>query len=97
MRLKDHFLKTDDGYQVRTHISRMIVWTDHNLIEHPPFSNLHLISCRNVMIYFQPRLQERLRGSAIDYSRAPTHCQARKRILCGFTGREGACTACFHR
>lgn len=61
-RLKDFFMKTENGYQVRTHISRMIVWAEHNLTEHPPFSSLHLISCRNVLIYFQPRLQERIRA-----------------------------------
>jgi two-component system, chemotaxis family, CheB/CheR fusion protein len=60
-RLKDHFMQTDDGYTVRAHISRMIVWAEHNLVEHPPFSGLHLISCRNVLIYFQPKLQERVR------------------------------------
>ncbi|MBK9745696.1 MAG: PAS domain-containing protein [Chloroflexi bacterium] len=61
-RLKDHFLKIEDGYQVRPHISRMIVWAEHNLIEHPPFSSLHLISCRNVLIYFQARLQTKIRA-----------------------------------
>lgn len=61
-RLKDYFMKTEEGYQVRIHISRMIVWAEHNLTEHPPFSSLHLISCRNVLIYFQPALQERIRA-----------------------------------
>ncbi|MDX2139149.1 MAG: CheR family methyltransferase [Chloroflexota bacterium] len=61
-RLKDYFMKTEEGYQVRTHITRMIVWAEHNLTEHPPFSSLHLISCRNVLIYFQPALQERIRA-----------------------------------
>ncbi|MBW4438324.1 MAG: PAS domain-containing protein [Pleurocapsa minor GSE-CHR-MK-17-07R] len=61
-RLRDHFIRTDECFQVRAHIARMIVWAEHNLIEHPPFSNLYLISCRNVMIYFQPRLQERIRA-----------------------------------
>ncbi|MBK8025467.1 MAG: hypothetical protein IPK19_29750 [Chloroflexi bacterium] len=61
-RFKDHFVSTDDGFQTRTHISRMIVWAEHNLVEHPPFSNLYLISCRNVLIYYQPKLQERLRA-----------------------------------
>jgi two-component system, chemotaxis family, CheB/CheR fusion protein len=61
-RLKDHFMSAEDGHQARTHISRMIVWAEHNLIEHPPFSSLHLISCRNVMIYFQPKLQARIRS-----------------------------------
>ena len=61
-RLKDHFIATEDGYHVRTHINRMIVWAEHNLIDHPPFSGLSLISCRNVLIYFQPKLQERIRA-----------------------------------
>jgi two-component system, chemotaxis family, CheB/CheR fusion protein len=61
-RLKDHFIPAEDGYQVRIHISRMIVWSEHNLIEHPPFSSLYLISCRNVLIYFQSQLQEKIRA-----------------------------------
>lgn len=58
--LQEHFTQEGSGYRVRNHISRMIIWSEHNLVEHPPFSRLHLISCRNVFIYFQPRLQERL-------------------------------------
>jgi two-component system, chemotaxis family, CheB/CheR fusion protein len=61
-RLKDHFVQVEERYQVRPHISRMIVWAEHNLIEHPPFSSLHLISCRNVLIYFQARLQTKIRA-----------------------------------
>ncbi|MBK8033647.1 MAG: PAS domain-containing protein [Chloroflexi bacterium] len=61
-RLKDHFLKIEEGYQVRPHLTRMLVWAEHNLIEHPPFSSLHLISCRNVLIYFQARLQTKIRA-----------------------------------
>ncbi|NDJ85147.1 MAG: PAS domain-containing protein [Chloroflexi bacterium] len=59
-RLRDHFIEEDKGYRVRNHIDRMLIWSEHNLVEHPPFSNLHLISCRNVLIYFQRRLQERV-------------------------------------
>lgn len=59
-RLAAHFIETEHGYRLRNHISRMMIWSDHNLIEHPPFSNLQLISCRNLLIYFQPRLQIRV-------------------------------------
>ncbi|NDJ33078.1 MAG: PAS domain-containing protein [Chloroflexi bacterium] len=59
-RLRDHFQEEEDGYRVRNHITRMIIWSEHNLVEHPPFSQLHLISCRNVLIYFQRRLQNRV-------------------------------------
>jgi two-component system CheB/CheR fusion protein len=30
------------------------------MVEHPPFSQLHLVSCRNVLIYFRKQLQERV-------------------------------------
>ena len=59
-RLQDNFIRTNEGYQTRNHISRMMIWSEHNLAEHPPFSKLHLISCRNVLIYFQRPLQERI-------------------------------------
>jgi len=59
-RLSKHFIEKNEGFEVRSHIHRMIIWSEHNLIEHPPFSKLHLISCRNVLIYFQKRLQDRI-------------------------------------
>jgi len=59
-RLQENFLWEDDGYRVRNHIMRMIIWSGHNLVEHPPFSRLNFISCRNVLIYFQKQLQERV-------------------------------------
>jgi two-component system CheB/CheR fusion protein len=59
-RLQNYFVREDAGYRVRNHILRMIIWSEHNLVEHPPFSQLHLISCRNVLIYFRKRLQDRV-------------------------------------
>ena len=59
-RLRDHFVEEEGGYRVRNHIRRMLIWSEQNLVEHPPFSLLHLISCRNVLIYFQKRLQDRV-------------------------------------
>lgn len=38
----------------------MIVFAPHNMLSDPPFGKLDLISCRNVMIYFQPILQRGL-------------------------------------
>jgi two-component system CheB/CheR fusion protein len=59
-RLQNYFVKEDVGYRVRNHLLRMLIWSEHNLVEHPPFSQLHLISCRNVLIYFRKRLQDRV-------------------------------------
>ena len=38
----------------------MIVFATHNMFSDPPFGKLDLISCRNVMIYFQPVLRRGL-------------------------------------
>lgn len=59
-RQQEYFIETERGYLVRNYIGRMLIWAEHDLIEHPPFSNLHLVSCRNILIYFQPHLQQRV-------------------------------------
>jgi two-component system CheB/CheR fusion protein len=37
-----------------------VVFASQNLITDPPFSRLDFISCRNLLIYFQPELQRKL-------------------------------------
>jgi two-component system CheB/CheR fusion protein len=41
-------------------IREMCVFSAHSLIKDPPFSRLDLISCRNLLIYLDPSLQERV-------------------------------------
>ncbi len=50
-RLNRHFTKIEGGYQINKSLREMCIFTRHNLIEDPPFSNLDLITCRNVLIY----------------------------------------------
>ena len=59
-RLAKFFLKLNDQYQISKEIRRMIVFATHNMFSDPPFGKLDLISCRNVMIYFQPVLRRGL-------------------------------------
>jgi two-component system CheB/CheR fusion protein len=40
-------------------IRNMCVFSTHNVVQDPPFSKLDLISCRNLLIYFEPELQDR--------------------------------------
>jgi two-component system, chemotaxis family, CheB/CheR fusion protein len=61
-RLSRFFTKTDDGYRISTEIREMIVFAQHNIIMHPPFTNLDIISCRNLLIYMDPELQQKLLG-----------------------------------
>ncbi len=48
------------GYQICSSIRELCVFARHNLGGDPPFSNLDLISCRNVLIYLADPLQERI-------------------------------------
>ncbi|HJC40231.1 MAG TPA: PAS domain-containing protein [Candidatus Intestinimonas pullistercoris] len=59
-RLAKYFLKGSDQYQISKEIRRMIVFATHNMFSDPPFGKLDLISCRNVMIYFQPVMRRGL-------------------------------------
>ncbi len=56
-RLAKYFIKRNDQYHISKAIRRMIIFAPHNMLSDPPFGKLDLISCRNVMIYFQPVLQ----------------------------------------
>lgn len=59
-RLRRFFLKTDGGYRVNKTIREMCIFARQNLVNDPPFSNLDLISCRNVLIYLGPTLQHKV-------------------------------------
>ncbi|MDZ7742867.1 MAG: chemotaxis protein CheB [Bacteroidota bacterium] len=62
-RLSRFFTKTDDdGYRINTEIRETIVFAQHNLIMHPPFTNIDIISCRNLLIYLDSKLQKKLLG-----------------------------------
>jgi two-component system, chemotaxis family, CheB/CheR fusion protein len=61
-RLSRYFTKTEDAYRINTEIREMIVFAQHNIIMHPPFTNLDIISCRNLLIYMDPELQRKLLG-----------------------------------
>ncbi|MHC5066522.1 MAG: PAS domain S-box protein, partial [Planctomycetota bacterium] len=59
-RLRRFFIKAPDGYEVAKPVRELCVFAKHDLTKDPPFSNLDLISCRNVLIYFGPVLQKRV-------------------------------------
>jgi two-component system CheB/CheR fusion protein len=59
-RLGRFFLKKDDGYQVNSALRDLCVFARHDLLRDPPFSRLDLLSCRNLLIYLGPGLQQRL-------------------------------------
>lgn len=58
-RIERWFVKQGDGYCPIKQIREMCIFSVHSVVRDPPFSKLDLISCRNLLIYFEPDLQER--------------------------------------
>jgi two-component system CheB/CheR fusion protein len=54
------FTEVDGGYRVTKSIRDMCVFARHDVTRDPPFSRMDLISCRNVLIYLEPRMQQRV-------------------------------------
>ncbi|MFA5848246.1 MAG: chemotaxis protein CheB [Bacteroidales bacterium] len=61
-RLNRFFTATDEGYRIKTEIREMVVFAKHNIISHPPFTKIDILSCRNLLIYMDVELQKKLLG-----------------------------------
>lgn len=54
-----YFYHKEDKLQVARHLREMVVFAQHNILRDPPFTNIDLVSCRNLLIYLQPVLQRK--------------------------------------
>ncbi|MBA2409923.1 MAG: protein-glutamate O-methyltransferase CheR [Gammaproteobacteria bacterium] len=59
-RLKRFFVRIDDGYQVTKSIRDLCLFARQNVTRDAPFSKLDLVSCRNLLIYFDRELQKQV-------------------------------------
>src|SRR3989339_28279 len=59
-RLKRFFSREGDNYRVSKQIREMCVFSIQNIFSDPPFSNVDLVSCRNLLIYLEPVLQKKV-------------------------------------
>jgi two-component system CheB/CheR fusion protein len=59
-RLERFFVKKGKRYQLIKEVRELCMFSHHNLIADPPFSRQDLISCRNLLIYFGPHLQQKV-------------------------------------
>lgn len=55
--LSKYFYRRDDHFQISRAIREMVVFAAHNLTKDPPFTNIDMVSCRNLLIYLQPDAQ----------------------------------------
>src|SRR5438105_6597891 len=59
-RLRRYFYELDGKFRVAKAIRDLCLFAKHNVLEDPPFSRMDVISCRNVLIYLEPVLQQHL-------------------------------------
>lgn len=55
----EYFIREAGGYRVISGLRKVLIFSPHNLIKDPPFTKMDLVSCRNLLIYFQPAAQIR--------------------------------------
>ncbi len=58
-RLARHFEEHEGQHRVRKHIRQHVLFAPHNLLQDPPFTSLDMVSCRNLLIYFDNAAQNR--------------------------------------
>jgi two-component system, chemotaxis family, CheB/CheR fusion protein len=56
--LNEYFTDTDDGWCVISRIRKRVVFATHDILKDPPFIKNDLVTCRNLLIYLNPPLQE---------------------------------------
>ncbi|WP_419190958.1 chemotaxis protein CheB [Saltatorellus ferox] len=54
-----YFTAVESGFQVRRGLRDQVVFARHDLLNQPPFTQLDLVCCRNLLIYFEPAAQHR--------------------------------------
>jgi two-component system CheB/CheR fusion protein len=54
------FIAAEHGFQVDPALRKMVLFAQHDVILDAPFTRLDILSCRNVLIYFNADLQRRL-------------------------------------
>lgn len=59
-RLQRFFLKVEEGYRVNKAVRDMCVFAKQNLANDPPFSQMNLVACRNLLIYLSSALQRKI-------------------------------------
>ena len=59
-RRKRFFIQEDGSYLLTKDVRDLCVFSPHSVIRDPPFSRLDMVSCRNLLIYFGPEIQNQV-------------------------------------
>ena len=59
-RLRRFFVEDNGGYRVAKFLREMVLFARQNLLSDPPFSQMDLVTCRNLLIYLEQDLQRKM-------------------------------------
>lgn len=57
---QQYFVEHRNGYLIDPSIRQRVIFSVHNALSDPPFMNLDLVSCRNLLIYLDDEAQSRI-------------------------------------
>lgn len=58
--LEKYFIRESGQYRVSPELRKLVVFASHDILKDPPFSKVDLITCRNMFIYMNNVLQDRV-------------------------------------
>ncbi len=58
--LERHFNRTANGYELKKSLRQWVLFSRHDISNDPPFVRINLITCRNLLIYFDNELQQKV-------------------------------------
>ena len=59
-RLDKFFFREGEYYRIKRELRDAVLFASHNILRDPPFARQNLIACRNVLIYLQRAVQDRV-------------------------------------
>ena len=62
-RLSTYFIRKENGFQIQPSVRKNIIFSKHDILQHPPFNKMDLISCRNMLIYIDNNVQLKVLSS----------------------------------
>ncbi|MEM9990105.1 MAG: chemotaxis protein CheB [Bacteroidota bacterium] len=57
--LAQYFIPKGELYEIKSNIRKNIIFSRHDILHNPPFNKMDLISCRNMLIYFESPAQKK--------------------------------------
>ncbi len=62
----DYYTANDESAKLNDNLKKNIVFANHNLVTDSVFAELNMVVCRNVLIYFDKQLQDKVIGLFTD-------------------------------